>query len=62
MAKSDAQALTFNSVTNKDIQTDKQKTQRFWPPGAGQNPSLTKFGMVIEDFEHVLAPQKLLGV
>jgi len=34
MAKQGAQTLTFQSVTNKqtDRQTDKQKTQRFWPP------------------------------
>jgi len=30
MAKSGAQSLTFKSVTN--IQTNRQKTQRFWPP------------------------------
>ena len=30
MAKSGAQSLTFKSVT--DRQTDRQKTQRFWPP------------------------------
>ena len=30
MAKSGAQSLTPKSVTNR--QTDKQKTQRFWPP------------------------------
>jgi len=30
MAKSVAQTLTFKSVTDK--QTNKQKTQRFWPP------------------------------
>ena len=30
MAKSDAQALTFKSMTDK--QTNRQKTQRFWPP------------------------------
>jgi len=30
MAKSGAQSLAFKSVTNK--QTDRQKTQRFWPP------------------------------
>jgi len=30
MAKSGAETLTFKSVTNR--QTDRQKTQRFWPP------------------------------
>ena len=30
MAKSGAQTLTFKSVTDK--QTNRQKTQRFWPP------------------------------
>jgi len=30
MAKSGAQTLRFKSVTNR--QTDRQKTQRFWPP------------------------------
>ena len=30
VAKSGAQSLTSKSVTNK--QTDKQKTERFWPP------------------------------
>ena len=30
MAKSGAQTLTFKSVTGK--QTNRQKTQRFWPP------------------------------
>ena len=34
VAKSGAQTLTFKSVTNRqrDIQTDRQKTQRFWTP------------------------------
>jgi len=34
MATSGAQSLTFKSVTNKqtNIQTNRQKTQRFWPP------------------------------
>jgi len=31
-------------------------------PGAGEIQSPTKLGMVIEDLEHFLAPQKLLGV
>jgi len=30
MAKSGAQSLTFKSMTDK--QTNRQKTQRFWPP------------------------------
>jgi len=30
VAKSGAQSLTFKSVTNR--QSDRQKTQRFWPP------------------------------
>ena len=34
----------------------------FWLPQGGWNPSPTKLGMVIEDLEHVLAPQKLLWV
>jgi len=58
-AKSGAQTLTFKSVT--DRQTDK-KTQRFWPPRRRVKCEPTKHGMVIEDLEHVLAPQKLLGV
>ena len=37
MAKSGAQSLTFKSVTDRQTnkQTDRQKTQRFWPPGSG---------------------------
>ena len=66
MAKSGAQSLTFKSVTDRQTgrQTNK-KSQRFWPPrrpGGGWNPSATKLGMVIEDLEHVLAPQNLLQV
>ena len=55
---SGAQTLTFKSVTNR--QTDKQKTQRLWPPWWGY-PSPAKHGMLIGDFEHVLAPLKLSG-
>jgi len=64
MAKSGAQSLTFKSVTNKqtDRQTDRQKTQRFWPPRRRVKSDPTKFGMVIENLEHVLAPLKLWGV
>ena len=50
-------------LTNK--QTDKQtvkNTQRFGHPGGGRNSSPTKLGTVIEDFEHVRAPLKLLWV
>jgi len=64
IAKCDAQSLTFKSVTNKqtDRQTNRQKTQRFWPPRRRVKSEPTKHGMVIEDFEHVLAPLKLLGL
>jgi len=52
---------TISDVQTRDEQTEKQtgkqKNSTFWLP-----PSLTKLGMVIEDFEHVLAPLKLLGV
>jgi len=58
MAKSGAQALTFKSVT--DRQTDK-KLNVFGHPGGGCNPSTTNLGMVIEDLEHVLAPQNFSG-
>jgi len=62
MAKSGAQSLTFKSVTDRqtDRQTD-QKTQRFWPPRQQMKSEPTKFGVVIEDLEHVLALLKLLG-
>ena len=63
MAKSGAQTLTFKNVT--DRQTNKQKTQRFWPPRRrvkSEPLSPTKLGMVIEDLDHVLPPPQLLGV
>ena len=62
MAKSGAQSLTFKSVTNKQTnkQTDK-KLNVFGHPGGGYNPSPTKLGMMIEDLEHVLAPQNIWG-
>jgi len=60
MAKSNAQTLTFKSVTDK--QTDRQKTQPFWPPRRLVKSEPTKLGMVIEDLEHVFAPLKLGGL
>jgi len=62
VAKSNAQTLTFKSVTDKqtDRQTDK-KLNVFGRPGSWWNPSPTKLGMVIEDLEHVLPPLKHLG-
>jgi len=38
-----------------------KKLNVFGHPGGGWNPSPTKLGMVIEDLEHVLASEKLLG-
>jgi len=43
---------------SKALRTNKQKTQLFWLPSGGWSPSPTKFGMVIKDLEHVLAPPK----
>jgi len=56
MAKSGAQTLTFKSVTNK--QTNRQKTQRSWPPRRRVKSQPTKLGMVIEDLEHVFSSPK----
>ena len=47
--------------TNQAWWTDK-KLNVFRHPGGGWNPSPTKLGLVIEDLEHVLAPQKRLRV
>ena len=51
---------TNSDVQKRDEQTDKQterqKTQRFWPPRRRVKGSPTKLGMVIEDLEHVLSP------
>jgi len=60
VAKLGAQTLTFKSVT--DAQTNRQKTQRFWPPRRRVKSEPHQLGMVIEDREHVLAPLRLLGV
>jgi len=60
MAEQGAQTLTFISVTNR--QTDKQtKNSTFLAPRRRVKSSLTKLGMVIEDFKYVPAPLKLLG-
>jgi len=59
---------TISDVQKRDEQADKTDRQTnkqknvFGCPGGGWNLSPTKFGTVIEDLEHVLAPQKLLGV
>ena len=42
-------------------QTNRQKTQRFWPPRRRVKSEPTKLSMVIEDLEHVIALLKLLG-
>jgi len=44
------------------LQTVVQKLNFFGHPGGRSNLSPTKLGVVIEDFEHVLGPRKLLGV
>jgi len=65
MAKPGEQSLTFKSATDRQTnrQTDRQKTQRFWPPRRRmKSEPHQKLGTVIEDLEHVLAPLKLLGV
>ena len=63
MAKSGAQSLTFNSVTDKQTnrQTNK-KIERLRLPRQQVSPRPTKHGMMIEDLKHFLAPRKLLGV
>jgi len=54
---------TNSDVQKRDRHTNRQKrTQRFWPPRRRVKSDPTKLGMVIEDFEHVLASPKLLGV
>jgi len=58
MAKSGAQYLTFNSVTDK--QTETKNSTFLATPAAGEIRAPPN-GMVIEDLEHVLAPPKLLG-
>jgi len=65
MAKSGAQSLTFKSETNKQTdtqQTNRHKTQRFWPSRRRVKLEPHQVGMVIEDLEHVLAPLKLLRI
>jgi len=52
MAKSGAQTLTFNSVTNK--QTNQQTDKKLNVFG--------RLGTLVEDLMHILAPRKLLGV
>jgi len=52
-------SLLFTSVMH--THTNK-KLHVFGCPGGRWNPSHTKVGMVIEDFEHILASQKLLGI
>ena len=42
--------------------TNRQKTQRFWPPRRRVKSEAHQLGVVIEDLEHVLAPLKLLGL
>jgi len=54
MAKSCAQTLSSESVTDTQTYTNKQKTQR--------SPTPTKLDMMTEDLEHVLAFPKQLGV
>jgi len=44
-----------------DRQTKKQKTEHFWFHQQYANPSPIELGMVLEDLEHVFAPQKRLG-
>ena len=61
MAKSGVQSVTFKSVTNRQTNKQTKELNVLGRPGDGRNPSPTKLGMVIEDLEHVLAPQKLLG-
>jgi len=54
---------TISDIEHHDGQTDKQtkKLDVFGCPSGGRNLSPIKLGMVIEDLEHVHAPQKLLG-
>jgi len=60
MAKSGAQSLTFKSVTNR--QTNRQKTQRFWPPRRRVKPEPYQTWHGDRGSKHVLAPLKLLVV
>jgi len=56
---------TISDVQKRDRQTDREPDKKlyvFGHTGGVWNPSLIKLGMVIEDFWHVLAPLKLLGV
>ena len=59
MAKSIAQSMTFKSVT--DRQTDRQKSQRFWPPRRRVQSELHQTWHGDMDLEHVLGSRKLLG-
>ena len=62
VAKSSAQSLTLNIMTDKQTNKQTKKLDVFGCPSGGRNLSPIKLGMVIEDLEHVHAPQKLLGV
>jgi len=58
--QSGVQILLFESVTDKQKQTNKQNKKQwtFLPTGGVQYPSPTKLGMVIEEVRTILAPQK----
>jgi len=51
MAKSWAQTLSFQSVTDK-------KRQIFFAPGGARSLSLTKIGVVIQEVHTILVPLK----
>jgi len=59
MAKSGTCTLTFKSMMDRQTEKKTKKLNVFGLPGGGWNPSPTKLGMVSEDFNHILAPQKL---
>jgi len=62
MAKSGAQSLTFRSVTDK--QTDRQKTQRFWPVKIPENRARDTplWGVYIPHFDQISVKISVLGV